>query len=166
VRKQKKGPEGGQVREGKYKIYMAGLINPNSPETYEWRENLIYIFTGNELVELINPIKTSPSESKDSDGMLADSINSRAIVMKDFASVMRANAFVTDLNSYGSKRPHTGTLYELAWAWEHHIPVNAVLQEDNEYLLRHPFVTESVTQWFRGEHAHYEAVENLLNYYA
>jgi len=131
----------------KYNVYLAGLINPECPATIKWRKDLIAKCQPHKSYRLLNPIA---GENYDfcSKGIHSEAVNSKAIIAKDFASIIHSDAFIVDLNSYGSTRPLTGTLFELAWAWERHLPVHAVYTEKDRYIRNHPFIEEAVTAWF------------------
>ena len=50
---------------------------------------------------------------------------------------------VVNLDTFGEIRPLTGTIYELAWAWEQHKPVIIITTERN--YKEHPFIKDTAS---------------------
>ncbi len=91
-------------------------------------------------------------EDVSADG-LSSSIPSQAIFTRDYQCVKRADLLVVNTDKFGQDRPLVGTIFELAWAFEHHIPVIMITQE--EMYRKHPFLENNVAWYF-------ETVEELL----
>lgn len=145
------------------RIYLAGLINPNVPMSYEWRKEVIKNW--GVYFKLVNPISSqvASSEARKTEGMLADTTDGKTIVMKDWFQIERADIILVNLDEYRSTRPLTGTLFEIAWAWKLQKPVVAFGEDIKTDYRDHPFVVEAVTSWHEtwGEalnyiHEHYE----------
>ena len=65
----------------------------------------------------------------------------RGIMSRDHNDVIEANALLVNL--LGVKRVTVGTVMELAWAWDRHIPTVVVMEEaDNPH--DHPMVREAI----------------------
>jgi nucleoside 2-deoxyribosyltransferase len=143
------------------KIYLAGAINPKTIEQCkEWRSKIknhynnykgqkypisawLDPLNGEEYLD----IKINDFENKELKGNTAN-----IILYKDYKSVIAADLIICNTDTFGSERPLIGTLFELAWAWEHHKPV--VVIDSNNLLRDYPF-----TQSF----IFYNSVEEMLN---
>lgn len=131
--------------------YMAGLINPNYPESYEWRVEARNLW-GSEF-ELIDPVSTLPvipKQAYETKGMYAEGINGPTIMMKDWFQVERADFLLVNFDEYGSDRPLTGTIFELAWAWTLKMPVIGFGRNIKPHYRNHPFIAHTVIAWFDG----------------
>jgi hypothetical protein len=132
------------------KGYLCGLINPNSMGSYLWRKQIREMMSDTDM-EFIDPLRgksdtaTDPT-CKSSEGMNATTICRREIVMRDYNDVKRADIIIVCMDKFNSPRPPTGTLYELAWAWQLRIPVIA-FDFGEPFYPDHPFIAESITVW-------------------
>jgi nucleoside 2-deoxyribosyltransferase len=137
----------------KKKIYLAGLIHTNVQDTLNWRLGARAELDGD--FEVLDPLRGKEhiyqrggdSEADRTGGLVTTMMSPRALMQRDFADVRAADVILANLYDYISGRPLTGTIYELAWAWERHKPVVAFCP--NGYWIReHPFVSETVSEWF------------------
>ena len=116
-------------------VYLAGHVNAEVPETLAWRVEAERSLRGN--FDVISPVR---DESK---------CTLREIFMACHMHVMRADLLLVMLNDFGSPRPMRGTFFEMAWAWERHLPIIAVTEvgEKTEDMLFDPFLLSTVTVW-------------------
>ena len=132
---------------GKPCIYLAGLISTEHPESLKWREQVAPVLSARATV--LSPMRGKENLAKTSkDGGITDpALTSRDIIQRDYADVSAADVILVHLERFGSERPLTGTIMELAWAWEKHTPVVAVASSDNLLMRNHPFVKECVSHY-------------------
>lgn len=131
--------------------YMAGLIDPNCPESYRWRKEAQKLWGQN--FHLIDPISKELKQETGiafwTKGMYADAVNSPTIVLKDWYQVERADFLIVNFNTWTSERPLTGTIFELAWAWLLKKPVVGFGTDISTNYRNHPFVQQAVMAWFK-----------------
>lgn len=139
------------------KVYLAGLISTEKPESLEWREKAIPTFK--QGIEVLTPMRGKHNLKTDSkDGGLTSSTRTpKDIVHRDFGDVSSADVILAHLEDFGSTRPMVGTLCELAWAWQMRTPVVAVAAENNYLMRNHPFIKEFVAHYF-------PSVEEAVNF--
>ena len=63
----------------------------------------------------------------------------RGIFTRDYNDVVESDAVLVNLQ--GSKQVSIGTMFEIAWGWEHRKPI--VLIQDDDGVHDHPFVREA-----------------------
>jgi hypothetical protein len=142
-------------------IYLIGHINPAKPETYAWREEFMAAFKDDETVKIINPCDSSfdtnllEKQDEDPERLAAYKKKStRICVRKSFQSVDESTMCIANLDTYGSKAPMIGTLFELAWYLNNpHKTVIGLLTENavsKDAYAAHPFVAESVHVWTKS----------------
>lgn len=145
----------------RYKIYLAGHITPD-PETLGWRtkayDELSVFF------DINSPLRGKDELYQDNtfiatQGMMATASSSRSIILRDYNDVVGADIILVNLQQYGN-RPLQGTLFELAWAYDHKIPVVAF--GASEQLRQHPFIVESVTEFHPDLNS---AIRQLVQYW-
>lgn len=126
------------------KIYLAGLISTDKPASLEWRELIKAV---KDKWEFLDPMRGKQNLVKTSkDGGITDpALTSKDIIYRDYADIRSADVFLVCLDDFGSNRPLVGTLFELAWAWEHKIPVVAF--GATPLMENHPFVKEAVCHY-------------------
>lgn len=66
---------------------------------------------------------------------------SRGIMTRDFNDCITASALL--VNFTGVSKLSAGTAMEMAWAYDRHIPVVVVCEEDNPHL-QHPMIREAI----------------------
>lgn len=138
------------------KCYLAGFMSGDKlKETTEWRKKIrahYAVKAWNDLVFL------DPYNGKDINTITKDGLKSNvppnAIVHRDYKCVDEADLIVANMNTFGSDRPLTGTMCELAWAWQLKKPI--VLITKNKNYVEHPFLSYFAS-WVVGD------VNELLN---
>jgi hypothetical protein len=91
----------------------------------------------------LDPLNGKDFEDIDSEGLKAKGVTPEAIVHRDYNCVRTADLIVANLDTFGCTRPLTGTMFELAWAYESRKPVIVITQEAN--YKHHPFITETAS---------------------
>jgi nucleoside 2-deoxyribosyltransferase len=86
----------------------------------------------------IDPCNGSEVFNLSLDG-LKSAMPANAIVHKDYNSVVNADIIIANMDTFGEERPLTGSICELAWAWDKHKPIIMITDED-KYRL-HPFMS-------------------------
>lgn len=117
------------------KVYLAGLIAEDKlEECYEWRRYAEKMLSKD--FEIRNPLR---------DNFEFSNQDMKAIVYRDYHDVIESDLLLVNLNTFGSERKGLcGTYFEMAWAWEHRIPVISVSLD----LITHPFIKECTTRFF------------------
>jgi hypothetical protein len=125
------------------KIYLCGYIG--GPQVIDkcikWRQDIVERY--NDYKGQRYPIVwLDPLNGKDFDFMdkhgLKSNVPSHAIIHRDYQCVVRADLIIANLDTFGEERPLIGSIFELAWAWEHHIPI--ILITDEVMYKEHPFM--------------------------
>jgi hypothetical protein len=158
----------------KMKVYLAGYIQGSKlKECYEWRRRIRehYDHWKKPIYEIGKPnvvvsyteekypiIWLDPLNGKDFATITPDGLKSscppHAIVHRDFNCVMNADLLIANMNTFGESRPMTGTICEMAWAWEHRKPI-IMISKEKKYR-EHPF-TSLFSSWI------VESVDELLD---
>lgn len=120
------------------KVYLAGFIQgAKIKECMEWRVKVRKYYEDNGII-FIDPLNGKEVATITPDG-LKSSTPRNSIVHRDYRCVIDADLIVVNMNTFGETRPLTGTICELAWAWEHHIPIIMIT---NEAIYKdHPFLS-------------------------
>jgi hypothetical protein len=122
-----------------FSVYLAGYIQGSVlDKCIEWRRRVreYYTMKGWDIC-FLDPLNGKHLASITPDGLKSD-IPSHAIIHRDFTSVMSSDIVVCNMDTFGEDRPLTGTIAELAWAWEHHKPI--VMITDDKKFKEHPFI--------------------------
>lgn len=142
-------------------VYLAGLINPVAPQSITWRKTAASLLELREIYT-IDPLRAEPITDKSfqTDGMESGSISSGAIFARSRRDATRCDIFLGNLSQYNSKRPPFGTLFEMAWAHEYHIPIIAFvdLKDQARWMLQHPFTQVMVAEYHNNLFDAVEAV--------
>jgi nucleoside 2-deoxyribosyltransferase len=144
------------------KIYLAGLISTDFPESLTWRTVAEFVLS--EHVTVLSPMRGKANlASKSTNGGLTDpDLTPGDIILRDYNDIRSADIVLVNLETFGSPRPILGTCFELGWAYERRIPVIAVAAEDNSLMREHPFMRAVVTHYFQTLD---EALSHVLTYY-
>jgi len=136
------------------KVYLAGFMSGDQlKETTEWRQRIRSFYSGKGWdIVCLDPYNGKDVATITGEG-LKSSVTPHGIVHRDYMSVMAADVLVCNMNTFGSKRPLTGTICEMAWAWEHHKPI--IMITDDPKYKEHPF-----TEYFAS--FVYSTVEEML----
>jgi nucleoside 2-deoxyribosyltransferase len=127
-------------------VYLAGFINGEKiDECTSWRKKIrsFYLSKGWEQLVFLDPLNGDERETIDREGLTSLSIPGKAIVHRDYQSVVNSNLIIANLDTFGATRPLTGTIYELAWAWMKEIPV--ILITNNHIYTKHPFIVDTAS---------------------
>jgi len=127
-----------------YSIYLAGYISGKKlNECLKWRKDLRLHYKALDWpIIWLDPLNGETFKDIDTEGLKC-SIPGKSLVHRDYASVCQANLLVVNLDTFGEIRPLTGTIYELAWAWEQHKPVIIITTERN--YKEHPFIKDTAS---------------------
>lgn len=124
------------------KVYLAGFIQGSKlKECTEWRVKIreyydIWKGNGRYPIEWLDPLNSG--ECQISDDGLTSELPPNMIVHKDYMSVKHADLIVANMDTFGESRPLTGTICELAWAYNDHKPI-IMITTDRKYA-EHPFL--------------------------
>ena len=146
-----------------YTIYLVGYISGKKiKECSEWRKRIrehydnwksdekpmLSLLTKSKESKRypicwLDPLNGKDFEDIDSEGLKADGVTPEAIMHRDYQCVKSCDMLVANLDTFGCVRPLTGTMFELAWAYDDHKPV-IVITEDPNYI-NHPFIKETAS---------------------
>lgn len=123
-------------------IYLAGYIQGSClNKCISWRKRIREFYNNYKgkpyPIEWLDPLNGKDFESITPDG-LKSSCDPQAIVHRDHKCVDMSDLIIANLDTFGEDRPLIGTLCELAWAWEKHIPI--VLITTEKQYTEHPFL--------------------------
>jgi nucleoside 2-deoxyribosyltransferase len=140
------------------RVYLAGYIHGEVIEQcVAWRKKIRKFYENYKgqkyPIEWLDPLNGKDLESISADG-LTSSCSPNVIIHRDYQSVIRSDLIVVNMNTFGKDRPLTGTVAELAWAWEHHIPIIMITTEKK--YKEHPFIKAFVSDFV-------DSVEDLLD---
>jgi hypothetical protein len=129
------------------KVYLAGFIQGSRmEECISWRKKIReYYVMRSWDIEWLDPLNGKEINTISSDG-LTSHIPPNAILHRDYKGVVSSDLIVVNMDTFGEERPLTGTMFELAWAWEHHIPIIMITTEQK--FINHPFVKNFASMIF------------------
>jgi hypothetical protein len=145
-----------------YKIYLCGYIGGVQviDKCSEWRNKLINRYTpsmsGCECplnITWMNPLEGKKVTTLGKNG-LKSNIPTNAIIQRDYQSVIKSDILIANLDNFGADRPLLGSWFEIAWAFDHKIPI--IVITDNKLYSLHPFISYSAA-------AIYKSVDDLIN---
>ena len=131
----------------KPRVYAAGPIGHCSYEqATAWRNEAkrilsevgIAVYSPMRAKEFLDKLSVMPSRPDVYDHPLA---TSKGIMARDHADCVRADVVL--VNFLGADRVSLGTAMELAWCFEHHIPVVCVAEPTN-INVAHPMAAEAI----------------------
>lgn len=146
-------------------VYLAGPITGLTyEECTEWR------FKAKAVLNEAGIIAYSPMRGKEylNDGKAIEAFNDRlpqrlstqkGIVGRDHFDVIRSDAMLCNL--LNTKKVTIGTMFELAWRYEHMLPTVLII-EDTHNIHDHPFVMEAITYRTNNLNEGIELVKHLL----
>ena len=94
-------------------------------------------------IRWLDPLNGQQFEGIDKEGLSASGVPSKAIIHRDYQCVKSSNMIIANLDTFGCQRPLTGTMFELAWAYNAHKPVIVITEEPN--YIKHPFIIETAS---------------------
>jgi hypothetical protein len=148
------------------KVYLCGYIG--GPQVLDkcigWRKEIVKRYSSYKgqryPIIWLDPMNGKDFDFMDKNG-LKSNVPSHAIMHRDYQCVVRADLLVFNTDTFGEERPLIGSIFEIAWAWEHHIPI--VMITKDVVFREHPFTSYAVSHIV-------ESVDELLdkkviNYY-
>ena len=122
------------------KTYLAGFMSGDKlEETTRWRFDI----RSHYAVKDWPIVWLDPYNGKDLGSITGDGLKSstppNAIVHRDYACVKDADLIIANMDTFGADRPLTGTMCELAWAWQMGKPIVLITTDKN--YVSHPFMT-------------------------
>jgi len=145
-----------------FKIYLAGYITGSVlDQCIAWRKKLREYYVMKDWnITWLDPLNGHYIESITDDG-LACKIDGQNLIHRDYQSVIQSDLVVANLDTFGATRPLTGTICELAWAWEHHKPI--IIISTDPYYTNHPFIKYFASSYVTSVE---ELIEKkLINYF-
>lgn len=139
----------------KHYAYLSGPITADIA-TFKWREDFERLVEERNLrIAVINPCRSKFDQIIYSKMKAGEPINfleeaakipTGVLKRKDRQQVMISSLIVVNLAIQDKQKPTVGTIYELAWADEKHLPVIAIVDEKNPGLANHPFIKDSISE--------------------
>jgi hypothetical protein len=128
----------------KMSIYLVGYIQGRViDQCVAWRKRIRDHYdnwkeTGNPYpLRWLDPCNGSEIYNISLDGLTSD-MPPHAIVHKDYMCVEKSDLIIANMDTFGEERPLTGSICELAWAWDKHKPIIMITNEDK--YKKHPFL--------------------------
>ena len=144
-------------------VYLAGLISTDHPQSLEWRDDAAFKLKADWKIDSLSPLRGKNLTTSKDGGLTCSEQSSKAIILRDYNDIVQSDVMLANLNLWGSPRPLTGTIMELAWAWQMKMPVVAVCAKDDVLMRQHPFIYECVSYYCETME---EAIEFVGRYYA
>ena len=135
-----------------FTVYLAGYMSGEKlQECIGWRKQVREYFDLNPKwhgqIQFCDPFNGQELHTIDFGG-LHSSIPDKALIHRDYNSVKISDVVIANLDTFGATRPITGTVYELAWAWEAKKPVIVITTDEN--YLNHPFILDTASFIFKS----------------
>lgn len=131
------------------RVYLAGSLTGSTTSTaLEWRQHAFNKLT-KYGIRVFSPTRGKTFDPTkpiaiDSEKDLGGAENTcRAINMRDYLDTVKADLLLVYLDTT-TPMPSMGTVAEMAWAWDHRIPIVCCVPENSVYM-RHPMVSEFIT---------------------
>ena len=141
------------------KVYLAGYISGSKLEQcQEWRNRLKQSFPS---VHFIDPMKGESDESIRKNEFKSN-LPARDIFTKDYHSVKDCDILIANLDTFGASRPLTGTVFEMAWAYDWRKIILTMTTDPN--YRRHPFVREASTRLVSSQRGLEKALDFYVDY--
>lgn len=129
-------------------VYLAGPITSQSYKgANEWREELKErIEDSNPGVKCLSPMRgkyyLESCQSIAATGVEKLGILSggKAVTARDYSDVTHSDIIIVNL--LGAKKVSIGTMFEVAWAWQNHIPVVLVIEPEEKNVHTHSMLLE------------------------
>jgi nucleoside 2-deoxyribosyltransferase len=125
-------------------VYLAGPVTGLSfNQAYEWRKTASDLLAPR--IECANPVRGQlhlKDEAAIKHTYIGNPFTSqRGIMVQDHYDVCRSTVLLVNL--LGAREKSQGTGMELAWAWDKHIPVVAVIEDEGNPHDGHPMILET-----------------------
>lgn len=131
------------------KIYLCGSITPDI-RTTQWRDEFTSIIQESEQnrVKIIDPTKNGFNKFlplEQDYNTFYDNIDKTQNILKrvDYQLVKKSDVIICNVSFFNIEKPPIGTIYELAWADQHNIPVIGIISSQENPYIRHPWIKES-----------------------
>jgi len=129
-------------------VYLAGYIQGSVIEQCTiWRKKIREVYdnwNGKPYpISWLDPLNGEKFDEISANG-LKGVMPAHAIVHKDYKCVEKCDLVICNMDTFGQDRPLTGTICELAWAWQMHKLI--ILITDNANYKFHPFL-EYFSSW-------------------
>lgn len=129
------------------KIYLAGLIATDYPESLERREEAERRLIHFDVLSPMRGKKNLKDESGDG-GVTSVSMTAKDIILRDYNDVLAADIVLVNLNTFGCPRPLFGTIFEPAWVWQLRKRCVAICDGGNYLMHEHRFMRETISHYF------------------
>jgi hypothetical protein len=147
-------------------IYLCGYIG--GPQVLDkckqWRLDIIKHYNNYKgqryPIIWLDPINGRDAGITDEHG-LQSNVPPHAIIHRDYQCVRRSDLLIINTDTFGEKRPLIGSIFEIAWAWEHHIPI--IMITDDSIFVNHPFTNYVVSHRVSSVEELLE--KKVINYY-
>ena len=133
----------------KIKVYLCGSITPNY-KTRQWRNELTSIIDESlsGSIKIINPTKNGFNKTiesiKDYDEFFKRIDNTQNILKRiDYQLIKNSDVIICNVSIFDIQKPPIGTIYELAWADHHRIPVIGIISTEENPYIKHPWIRDS-----------------------
>lgn len=131
-------------------VYLCGSITPN-PETRKWRKDLTHriLMTGkSSKIKIIDPTENGfnkATESISDYNEFFSRIDKTQNILKriDYQLVKNSHVIICNVAIFDIEKPPIGTIYELAWADQHMIPVIGIISSIENPYIKHPWIKDS-----------------------
>jgi nucleoside 2-deoxyribosyltransferase len=125
------------------RVYLAGYIQGEViDQCLAWRKRIREYYQHWKAKEKFPIVWLDPLSGEEACEISPDGLHSslptQAIVHKDYVCVEKADLIVANMDRFGKSRQLTGTICELAWAWQLHKPIIMITNE--EQYRDHPFL--------------------------
>lgn len=156
----------------KHYVYLSGPISTDI-RTFQWREQFEQEIDRRNLeIAVINPCRSKFDQilykQMKEQGQIdyfkeSKKIPAGVLKRKDRQQVRISSLIVVNLAIHDPKKPTIGTIYELAWADEMHLPVIAIVDEQqHDIYANHPFIADSISQRVSSLNESIDIIENFF----
>jgi len=131
------------MENDKMVIYLAGYIQGTViDQCVAWRKKIREVYDNWGMkpypITWLDPLNGEKFEEISTDG-LKGVMPPHMIVHKDYKCVEKCDVVLVNMDTFGESRPLTGTICELAWAWQMH-KIIVMITDEPKYKF-HPFLT-------------------------
>lgn len=126
------------------KIYLCGYIGGPAviDKCIKWRKDIVDRYNNYKGARYpiiwLDPLNGNDTTFRDKNG-LHSTIPPHAIIHRDYQCVIRSDLLIFNTDTFGEARPLIGSIFEIAWAYERHIPI--VMVTKDECFKEHPFTS-------------------------
>ena len=138
-------------------VYLAGLMRRGAPQCFKWRGQAKLLLEDNFVVR--DPFRGKEGEVWNTKYTVKHATN-KDVFWRDYTDIRSSDIFLVNLIPFNNE-PLIGTYIEMGWAWEHRIPIVAVVSPLD--VCVHPFLDTMVTSFFEYIT---DACEHINGYYS